>query len=157
MVPILKIQDQDGVWHSVPAIKGEQGIQGPTGPMGPAGPTGPMGPAGIGLQGPQGPAGATGPAGPSGVYVGSGDMPAEYNIQIDPESEYVLRIRDADGEMVAIPSIRGETGATGPQGPSGPPGERGLQGASYVLTDSDRQQIANIVMADWREMEGNNW
>lgn len=49
------------------------------------GPPGPEGPTGIpGADGADGPAG---PPGVSGVYVGSGDMPAEYNVQVDPSGE----------------------------------------------------------------------
>lgn len=40
-----------------------------------------------GATGPKGDTGETGPQGVSGVYVGSGSMPAGYNIQIDPESD----------------------------------------------------------------------
>lgn len=80
--------------------QGEQGIQGEQGPQGEKGETGEQGPQGIpGEQGPKGDTGATGPQGPqgvkgetgeqgpqgvSGVYVGSGEMPEGYNVQIDP-------------------------------------------------------------------------
>lgn len=37
---------------------------------------------------------------------------------------------------------KGDTGATGPQGPQGKPGEAGANGSDYVLTDSDKQEIA---------------
>ena len=46
---------------------------GDTGPVGPVGPVGPIGPQGI--------------QGVSGVYVGSGEMPEGYNVQIDPEGD----------------------------------------------------------------------
>lgn len=68
--------------------RGKQGPAGATGPQGPQGPEGPQGetgPAGPqGAEGPQGPQGPQGPAGSSGVYVGSGEMPEGYNVQIDP-------------------------------------------------------------------------
>ena len=91
-------------------IQGEQGIQGVQGEKGDKGEKGAQGPQG--LQGPPGEAGAdgktpyvgdngnwfvgsddtgkpsrgeTGPQGVSGVYVGSGDMPDGYNVQIDPD------------------------------------------------------------------------
>ncbi len=54
-----------------------KGDKGETGAKGDAGPQGP--------QGIQGPAGADGKDGVSGVYVGSGDMPEGYNVQIDPD------------------------------------------------------------------------
>ena len=52
------------------------------GPQGPKGDTGATGPKGD--PGKKGDTGATGPQGVSGVYVGSGDMPEGYNVQIDP-------------------------------------------------------------------------
>lgn len=51
-------------------LKGSKGDRGDTGPQGP--------------QGPAGQKGDAGPRGESGVYVGSGDMPDGYNVQIDP-------------------------------------------------------------------------
>lgn len=59
--------------------QGPQGIQGAKGETGPQGATGPQGPQGV-----QGEAGHQGPQGVSGVYVGSGEMPEGYNVQIDP-------------------------------------------------------------------------
>lgn len=52
------------------------------GPQCPKGDTGATGPKGD--PGKKGDTGATGPQGVSGVYVGSGDMPEGYNVQIDP-------------------------------------------------------------------------
>ena len=60
--------------------KGEQGEKGATGDTGPQGETGPRGP-----QGEQGVQGEKGEKGNSGVYVGTGDMPEDCNVQIDPE------------------------------------------------------------------------
>lgn len=48
----------------------------------------PTGPAGKdGTDGRDGKDGAQGPRGPSGVYVGSGDMPEDCNVQIDPDGD----------------------------------------------------------------------
>lgn len=54
--------------------KGEKGDKGDTGAQGD--------------QGAQGPTGPQGPQGVSGVYVGSGDMPDGYDIQIDPSGTF---------------------------------------------------------------------
>ena len=43
-----------------------------------------------GKDGAKGDKGDTGSQGVSGVYVGSGDMPAGYNVQIDPDGDYPL-------------------------------------------------------------------
>lgn len=59
--------------------KGEKGDRGEKGERGPQGVPGERGPQGEpGVQGEQGERGA------SGVYVGSGEMPADCNVQIDP-------------------------------------------------------------------------
>ena len=65
--------------HEFDGPKGDKGEKGDKGDKGDTGAIGP--------QGPQGIQGVTGPQGVSGVYVGSGEMPEGYNVQIDPESE----------------------------------------------------------------------
>ena len=45
-----------------------------------------------GPEGPQGPEGPAGPAGSPGVYVGSGEIPEGYYIQIDPEGDETTRL-----------------------------------------------------------------
>lgn len=42
----------------------------------------------------------------------------------------------------------GATGATGPQGPAGATGPQGPAGDDYVLTNQDKQDIADIVIGD---------
>lgn len=49
----------------------------------------------------------------------------------------------ANGELKGE---KGETGAQGPQGPAGEKGAPGEKGDSYELTESDRQEIANIIL-----------
>lgn len=89
--------------------KGDPGLKGDPGPRGEKGDPGPVGPRGLqGLQGPkglpgekgdrgpqgdtgprgvQGEKGAQGPQGLSGVWIGSGEMPEGYNVQIDPNGD----------------------------------------------------------------------
>lgn len=55
----------------------------------------------IGPRGPVGPQGDVGPQGPqgvSGVYVGEGEMPAGYNVQIDPSGEADVCITKAEAD-----------------------------------------------------------
>ena len=100
--------------------KGDKGDKGDPGPQGPQGIQGPEGP-----QGPKGDTGDTGEAGPAGPQGPKGDT----------------------GEQ----GPKGDTGDTGPQGPAGPQGETGPQGPAgadgkdYVLTESDKQEIAGMV------------
>ena len=56
----------------------------------------------------------------SEVYVGPGDMPEGYRIQLDPEGgTVILKVRDEQGNLIPIPSIRGEKGDKGEDGRPG--------------------------------------
>lgn len=70
---------------------GAQGIQGIQGIQGEKGDKGEQGEQGI--QGIQGERGLKGDTGNSGVYVGSGDMPEDCNVQIDPNGA-VFQVED---------------------------------------------------------------
>lgn len=62
----------------------------------------------------------------SEVYVGSGEMPEGYFVQVDPSGgTAVLRVRDRAGNIIPIPSIRGEKGDKGDPGEPGAPGPKG--------------------------------
>ena len=62
----------------------------------------------------------------SEVYVGSGEMPEGYFVQVDPSGgTAVLRLRDRTGKITPIPSIRGEKGEKGDPGEPGPVGPKG--------------------------------
>ena len=73
--PTPGIYDQIMAAIEAGKLKGEKGEDGEQGPAGPAGPAGPQG--------------VKGDPGHSGVYVGPGDMPDGYNVQIDPTGEAV--------------------------------------------------------------------
>ena len=70
--------------QGVKGDRGEQGIQGEQGVQGVKGDTGAKG-----VQGDKGDKGDKGDTGNSGVYVGSGEMPADCNVQIDPAGDSV--------------------------------------------------------------------
>lgn len=53
----------------------------------------------------------------------------------------ILKIRDANGNVQEILSIKGEDGKDGKDGVDGQPGK------DYVLTEADKQEIANIIMS----------
>lgn len=113
----------DFTTEQLAALKGDKGDKGDTGDVGPQGPQGIQGPAGAdGAKGDKGDPGDIGPQGPQG-----------------PQGE---------------PGPKGDPGDTGPQGPAGEkgdPGETGPAGANgddYVLTDSDKTEIANIAGAN---------
>lgn len=60
----------------------------------------------------------------------------------------VLRFRDNDGNIVSVPAIKGEKGDTGAKG------EQGEKGDSYILTEADKTEIANIVLANFTDVSG---
>jgi hypothetical protein len=74
----------------------------------------------------------------------------------------ILRIRqskDAEWQDVfAIKGAKGDQGEIGPVGPQGEKGEKGdtgeigpvgPKGDAYVLTEKDKQEIANIILGNY--------
>lgn len=65
----------------------------------------------------------------------------------------VLKTKLAEMQALPFVALQGPKGDTGPQGPKGPKGETGAtgpqgpKGDNYVLTDADKQEIANMVDA----------
>lgn len=108
--------------------KGDTGEQGPQGVVGPAGPKGDKGDKGE--KGDTGPTGATGATGPQGPQGEKGDTGAQ---------------GPAGATGPAGPT--GATGATGPQGPQGETGPEGPAGADYILTEADKQEIAELAVS----------
>ena len=104
--------------------KGETGARGPQGIQGPIGETGPQG-----LKGETGAAGKDGHS-PSVTATKSGTVTT---VKVDGATIATIN----DGE-------KGETGARGPQGLRG---ETGATGPAYTLTESDKNTIANAVLA----------
>lgn len=103
--------------QGAPGKDGEQGPQGEPGKDGAAGPQGPQGEPGTeGPQGPKGDIGAQGEQGPKGDTGAQG-----------PQGEQ---------------GPKGDTGPQGEQGPKGDPGPAGADGKDYVLTDTDKIDIA---------------
>ncbi len=106
--------------QGAPGKDGEQGPQGEPGKDGAAGPQGPQGEPGA--EGPQGPKGDIGAQGEQGEQGPKGDTGAQ-----GPQGEQ---------------GPKGETGPQGEQGPKGDPGPAGADGKDYVLTDTDKTDIA---------------
>lgn len=92
--------------------------------------------------GPQGPEGKQGEPGPKGDRGNQGEK-GEQGVKGDkgdtgPQGE--------QGEQ----GLKGEKGDTGEQGPVGPQGPKGEDGKDYVLTDQDKQEIAELSQKPWR-------
>ena len=101
------------------------GKDGKTGPKGEQGIQGPKGDKGD--TGSQGEKGEVGPQGPKGETGPMGEP--------GPQGEQ---------------GLKGEKGDTGEQGPVGPQGPKGEDGKDYVLTDQDKQKIAELIQKPWR-------
>jgi hypothetical protein len=76
---ILRVELTNGTYRDFVVKNGPKGDPGMTGLGGIRGPRGAQG-----SQGPKGEKGDKGDTGNAGVYLGSGDMPADCNVQIDP-------------------------------------------------------------------------
>lgn len=51
----------------------------------------------------------------------------------------IIKIRDADGNVQEVLAIKGEPGKDGANG------KDGVDGKDYVLTEADKQEIANMI------------
>ncbi len=113
-------------------IKGPKGDTGPQGAPGKDGERGPQGEPGkdgaAGPQGPKGEPGAEGPQGPKGDIGAQGEK--------GPKGD--TGAQGPQGEQ----GPKGDTGPQGEQGPKGDPGPAGADGKDYVLTDTDKTDIA---------------
>lgn len=154
--------------------KGDKGDTGATGPTGPEGPRGPQGEQG--QQGKTGPQGEQGPAGPKGE-TGSGFKVLGYydtKAALDAAQKATAAAGDAYGvgtgepyDIYIFDGITGEFINNGPlQGAKGDPGERGPQGIqgpkgdtgdTYTLTDTDKSDIAALVLAALPTWEGGSY
>ena len=96
----------------------------------PKGDKGDTGERGIqGVQGVQGPKGDTGPQGTKG----------------DPFTYDMF----TEEQLKALTGPQGPQGPQGIQGEQGPQGEQGIPGNDYVLTDADKTEIAELVLANF--------
>ena len=59
------------------------------------------------------------------------------------EEDGVLKVTYSDGTEVEIGSIKGDPGEQGPQGE---------KGDSYILTDADKQEVADLVLAQFTDV-----
>ena len=106
----------------IASLKGEQGIQGPKGERGIQGPKGDKGDSGVN--------GVDGQNGTDGIGITS--------TEINESGELVLTYSDGSTANVgAVVGAKGEKGDTG------------ADGQDYVLTDTDKAEIANIVINEY--------
>lgn len=157
--------------------QGPQGEIGPTGPQGEAGPQGPQGETGPqGPQGEAGAPGKDGNSFVvKGTVPDVESLPIDASIGdsygVGTEFPYNIYVYDGEawinfgplegpqgpqgeagpagppGETGPV-GPQGETGPQGPQGEAGPTGPQGPPGETYVLTQNDKEEIANIVISE---------
>lgn len=157
--------------QGIQGVKGDPGIQGPVGETGAAGHSpsvtatkagtvttvkvdgvaiatindGAKGDTGeTGAQGIQGPIGETGPQGLKGETGAAGKDGHSPSVTAT-KSGTVTTVK-VDGATIATIND-GEKGETGARGPQGLRGETGATGPAYTLTESDKNTIANAVLA----------
>ena len=58
---------------------------------------------------------------------------------------YILNVRDENGNFIPISAIKGDKGDKGDTGDKGEKGAKGDKGDNYVLTEADKQEIAETV------------
>lgn len=134
----------NGEFNGAPGEKGEKGDTGATGAQGPQGEKGDTGATGPqGEAGPQGAKGDTGPQGPAGEDGKAATITVGSVTTAQPGTSAAVSNSGTPNAAVldfVIPQgEKGDTGATGAQGPQGEKGD------AYLLTDSDRQEIASLV------------
>lgn len=117
-VNVVSINDGEQGPQGIQGVKGDPGIQGP-----------------IGETGPQGLKGETGAAGKDG-----------HSPSVTATKSGTVTTVKVDGATIATIND-GEKGETGARGPQGLRGETGATGPAYTLTESDKNTIANAVLA----------
>lgn len=130
--------------------RGDKGEKGDTGERGPQGEQGVQGIQGI--QGPKGDKGDTGSQGPKGDKGDKGDTGAQgiQGPKGDKGDKGDTGVQGPQGETgpQGVQGPKGDKGDTGEQGIQGETGPQGPRGDDYVLTEQDKQDIADIAEAD---------
>ena len=116
--------------------KGDKGEKGDTGAVGATGPKGEKGDTGLqgiqGIQGERGPQGIQGQKGDKGEKGDKGDKG-------DTGATGATGAQGPQG-IQGVQGPKGDTGATGATGPAG---------KDYILTNDDKEEIANIVLSNF--------
>lgn len=119
-------------------------------------------PTPVSIMGPQGPVGPQGIQGESGQDGKDGTSIFSITRKEEDSNIIIVTLTDASSFEIEIPTVAGKDGKDGAQGPAGPTGERGekgekgdtgeqgpagADGKDYVLTENDKQEIAQAAAA----------
>ena len=136
-----------------PGPRGERGVSGPQGPQGPQGEKGDRGPTGLtgsqgpqGVQGERGPAGATGAPGPEGQRGPEGQQgPTGEAAGFGTPAASASTLLPTDSATASVTASGPDTAKVFSFSFGIPKGDKGDQGDDYVLTSTDKHEIAGIV------------
>ena len=136
-----------------PGPRGERGAVGPQGPQGPQGERGDRGPTGLtgsrgpqGVQGERGPAGATGAPGPEGQRGPEGQQgPTGEAAGFGTPAASASTLLPTDSATASVTASGPDTAKVFSFSFGIPKGDKGDQGDDYVLTSTDKHEIAGIV------------
>lgn len=102
-------------------------------------------PTPINIMGPQGPAGPQGIQGESGRDGSDGTSIFSIVKKAEDSNIIVITLTDATTQEIEIPTVAGVDGKDGKDGAQGPAGN---DGKDYVLTDADKEEIAEIASSN---------
>ena len=143
-IPVINVNMTNPIYRGPQGPAGADGRQGEQGPRGEQGPQGPIGP-----QGEQGEPGSTGPQGIQGEQGPKGDKGDKGDQgEVGPMGPRGLQGEQGPVGPQGEQGPKGDKGDTGPQGIQGIQGEAGPQGPAgndYILTEVDKQEIANMI------------
>lgn len=92
------------------------------------------------LKGEAGAPGSQGDKGADGISI--------TKTEINENGELIIKFsNNTTSNLGIVVGAKGETGSQGEQGPIGPAGPQGEKGDTYNLTENDKQDIANLVLA----------
>ena len=91
-------------------------------------------------------------------YVGSAYSPQVGVTEIEGGHHVAIEYKAPDGiRTVGFDVVDGATGSQGAQGIQGPQGVQGPQGEDYVLTEQDKADIADLVIAGMPVWSGGDY
>lgn len=144
-------------------VDGRDGIDGKDGAVGPQGPQGPSGKDGYtpvkdvdyfdGLPGQNGKDGTPGKDGVNGKDGKDGTSVTVLSVKESNTDGGSNIVTFSDGKTLTIKNgSKGTDGKNGTNGTDGKDGKDGVDGKDYILTEADKTEIANLVLANFTDV-----